>query len=32
MGIGYLVLCELNYMKEGKDGLVDIIKVIYINE
>lgn len=32
VGIGYLVLCELNYMFEDLDGNVQIVCVIDINE
>lgn len=32
VGIGYLVLCELNYIVGKVDGLIDIIKVLSINE
>lgn len=31
-GTGHSALCELNYIKEGKDGSVDISKAIKINE
>lgn len=32
VGIGYLVFCELNYISEVVDGLMDISKVVVINE
>lgn len=32
VGIGYFVLCEMNYILEMLDGLIDIIKVVCVNE
>lgn len=32
VGIGYFVLCELNYIFEKVDGFIDISKVVKVNE